>query len=234
MELHFKKFKDFYFEEIGTLEKNWKVIDTIWEKTQARTQDEEDSIAEAPKQNRLCCLKLKPEESEAEIKWHIVQQLWDEGESDLAHETHKVGEAKKTWEMCGSYSAFSYHMHLSRHYELACRGVSEEHANDSDSDSEEEGVSEHRQKFEECVSDIVELRAALAKVGSKPEFEGWVSEPPESAADSRHGVLYFNGIMTEETTRKMAKRKPHKQDRATVQDPISASSNSHRIKTRVF
>ena len=137
MKAHYKTFKDFYFKQIGTLEKNWHVLSTVKEKTQAPTQGEEDDIAESPKQNRLCCLKLKPEESECEIEWHIVQLKWDEGESDLAHETHVVGQPKKTWEVCGSHSSFSYHMHLNPYYELAFRGVSKEHASESESEDED-------------------------------------------------------------------------------------------------
>merc|ERR1719201_1226014 len=125
MKAHYDDFVKFY-HDLGEPPESWKKVKVTREKSRARVFESPNHMGDAPTHNKVCCLDLKPKQSEEEIEWITVKQVWLETEMNLGTEKHKIGLSKKTWEVCGSNGSYSYFMYLNPSYELAFEGVAAE------------------------------------------------------------------------------------------------------------
>jgi hypothetical protein len=122
MKAHYDDFVKFY-HDLGEPPESWKKVKVTREKSLARVFASHDHVGDAPTHNKVCCLDLKPKQSEEEIEWITVKQVWLETEMNLGTEKHKIGRSKKTWEVCGCSGSYSYFMYRNPSYELALSGV---------------------------------------------------------------------------------------------------------------
>merc|ERR1712032_1537343 len=94
MKAHFKDFVKFY-HDLGEPPESWKKVKVTKEKSRARVFTHHDHIGDEPTHNKVCCLDLKPKQSDEEIEWITVKQVWLETETNLGTEKHKIGRAKR-------------------------------------------------------------------------------------------------------------------------------------------
>jgi len=177
MKAHYDDFVKFY-HDLGEPPESWKKVKVTREKSRARVFESHNHVGDAPTHNKVCCLDLKPKQSEEEIEWITVKQVWLETEMNLGTEKHKIGKSKKTWEVCGSSGSYSYFMYLNPSYELALSGVAAELNLDLGGDLLETSVTEESVEEMDPNADINALNATAESSEEAPAEPSIQSNPP--------------------------------------------------------